>query len=67
METLLAIVGFAILFALFAAYHLGEGTRPCSGRSAAGDERCRACPLREGRAGTAGPCPGSSDPGAIER
>jgi hypothetical protein len=58
MELVLAMVGFGVLFVLFAIAGAGERTRPCGGRSRDGDLRCRSCPLRDGTAGRRGRCAG---------
>lgn len=59
MDILIAILTFALLFALFAVSRVAERTRPCAGRGTDGERRCRTCPLQEGDSGRFGPCPGS--------
>ncbi|MGD2067176.1 MAG: hypothetical protein PVI57_00720 [Gemmatimonadota bacterium] len=61
METLVAVLAFAVLFGLFAVSRVAERTRPCKGRKGPGEERCGACPLRAGPGDRFGACPGPGE------
>lgn len=60
MELLFAVLAFALLFGLFAVSRVAERARPCAGRDASGEKRCRNCPLRLSEDGDFGPCPGEA-------
>lgn len=58
MTTVIAIVVFGLLFALFALLGPAERSRTCGGREAR-EERCDKCPLRAAEQSAAMACPGA--------